>query len=466
MKSYLRFLSKNKLYIAVEVIGTSIAFAFAIPLLSFLGDKRSIDRGHNYKNIYAVCPIGTFETTAGLGPAISETVPEVEQYAQVYACPDNVVSFDGVHLQASCLAASTGLFDLFDIRLHRGMSSSLADRHNVLISESFASKLGLNPIGKSFVLAKEEYSIVGIFDDFHNSLLPVTDIIVSINSPVMDKQWKQPDAYWSDIYTLVQVSRGTKKKDLSEQCRKVCEEYYSAYYSQYPDNKRSIRIIRYDNISSNYNNRDLTRTWGLSLWAVEFFSVILLVFAVLNYVNLTVALSLKRGKEWSMKKLLGLSGIGVAVSLFAETFSITVFCFFSAYALSCIIVPYFNDFFLATNTFIELNSSITLEKCLVFFIFVVTLSAIAAIIPAWVCRRYSPADVVSGKYRTAVKGGTGSFLIGIQCFLIIILLSVSTLLFSQYKMMTGRPRGQVDDNVFVISGDYTAHLQTSVSDMM
>ena len=48
MKSYFRFLSKNKLYIVVEVIGISIAFAFLIPLLSFLEDKWAIDHGPDY----------------------------------------------------------------------------------------------------------------------------------------------------------------------------------------------------------------------------------------------------------------------------------------------------------------------------------------------------------------------------------------------------------------------------------
>ena len=43
MKSYLRFLSRNKLYTAIEVVGLSIALAFAIILGAVLIDKSQVN---------------------------------------------------------------------------------------------------------------------------------------------------------------------------------------------------------------------------------------------------------------------------------------------------------------------------------------------------------------------------------------------------------------------------------------
>lgn len=356
MKGYLRFLSKNRLYFIIEVIGISIAFAFSIPLLSFWGDKGAIDYCPDYKSIYAICPIGDFETTIGLGPKISESVPEIEQYAQIYTFDKNVVQLEGGSLQASGLAVNTGFYDLFNIVLLEGSPSPIADRRSILISKSFASKIASTPIGNTILFSGEEYHVIGVFDDIRNSLIPPTDIIFDINSPLLDEQWKMPAEYWDNIYTLIKVQQGVKTKDLFEKCILICKDYYSSYYSQHPDNQKNIKLIRYDRISSNINNDRLTQTWGLSLWAVELFGAILLVFAILNYVNLTVALSLKRGKEWSMKKLLGLSHIKTFESSFIETFFVTLSCFLIGYSLSHIIVPIFNDFFLATHTYIELLS--------------------------------------------------------------------------------------------------------------
>ena len=43
MKSYLRFLSRNKLYTAIEVVGLSIALTFLIVLGSILIDKSQVN---------------------------------------------------------------------------------------------------------------------------------------------------------------------------------------------------------------------------------------------------------------------------------------------------------------------------------------------------------------------------------------------------------------------------------------
>lgn len=44
MKSYLRFLSRNKLYTTIEVIGLSIALAFVLILSSYIIEEISTDR--------------------------------------------------------------------------------------------------------------------------------------------------------------------------------------------------------------------------------------------------------------------------------------------------------------------------------------------------------------------------------------------------------------------------------------
>ena len=43
MKSYLRFLSRNKLYTAIEVVGLSVALAFVIILGAVLIDKSQVN---------------------------------------------------------------------------------------------------------------------------------------------------------------------------------------------------------------------------------------------------------------------------------------------------------------------------------------------------------------------------------------------------------------------------------------
>ena len=80
MKSYLRFLGRNKLYTAIEVVGLSIAIAFAIPMLCYNNSIRLTSKGHeNYENIYSVCYNEMQGSSTKFGDFLKERIPEIEK---------------------------------------------------------------------------------------------------------------------------------------------------------------------------------------------------------------------------------------------------------------------------------------------------------------------------------------------------------------------------------------------------
>lgn len=455
MTEYLRFLLRNKYYILVEIIGISLAIAFAIPMLSFFSDKWEIDHGRDYRYIFAASPVGTLETTVGLGPQLAAAVPEIESYAQVFVSGENIIHLGGDALKASCMAVSPDFFRFFDIGFSSGYPISLSKREDVLVSARFAEALGSEPVGQSFTCAGKEYVVNGVFNGWSNSLLPSSDIIFNINAPLLDEQWALPADYWDNIATFVRIQTGAGINDVTEKCKTVCKAFYSSYYAKHPEAVDKFRLIRYDRISSNINNDFLTQTWGLSLWAIELFGLILFLFAILNFINLNVALSTNRGKEWGLKKLLGSSEKGIRLSSFLETLFVTSICFLLGYALSRYIVPVFNNFFHATHTYIEVDGSLTARKVLYYALFILFLSATTSFIPSGIAARFSPIDIVNGGYRAKIRKDTSNILIGIQCFISVILLSVSILFFAQYKKMVDRPQGKADNQAYVISGNYS-----------
>ena len=53
MKSYLRFLSRNKLYTAIEVVGLSVALAFVLLIGSYVWQEYSISHENpDFEKIY------------------------------------------------------------------------------------------------------------------------------------------------------------------------------------------------------------------------------------------------------------------------------------------------------------------------------------------------------------------------------------------------------------------------------
>ena len=57
MKSYLRFLSRNKLYTAIEVVGLSVALAFVIVLSSYIVDDMSTNDVLKNTFLVVICAV-------------------------------------------------------------------------------------------------------------------------------------------------------------------------------------------------------------------------------------------------------------------------------------------------------------------------------------------------------------------------------------------------------------------------
>ena len=79
MKSYLRFLSRNKLYTAIEVIGLSVAIAICLPTLSYMVRLHRINRAHpDHESIYSLCVSRMQTSSPGIGKYLQENIPEIE----------------------------------------------------------------------------------------------------------------------------------------------------------------------------------------------------------------------------------------------------------------------------------------------------------------------------------------------------------------------------------------------------
>ena len=127
-------------------------------------------------------------------------------------------------------------------------------------------------------------------------------------------------------------------------------------------------------------------------------ALILLVCAIFNYINLTVAQAGKRAKEMATRRLLGESVWGVVVRYFKESALFTSACFIIGLLLALCLLPVFNDM---------LKTQISLPVSLLVFLITVAallvISTVCGIIPAMVVSRFNPIDVVKGSLRIKNK---------------------------------------------------------------
>ena len=142
MKSYLKFLSRNKLYTAIEFIGLAVSLAFVILIGSYVRQQWQVARGYpEWKKTYAVgLTYNSVEMAprGGMAELLKENVPEIEK-SSIYSYLGIGGTVGGVPIHDGMIAgANPDFLDLFPIRWVSGNPDALLESHTVAVKEQFA----------------------------------------------------------------------------------------------------------------------------------------------------------------------------------------------------------------------------------------------------------------------------------------------------------------------------------------
>ena len=197
MNSYLKFLSRNKLYTAIEFIGLAVSLAFVIIIGSY---GENPDRERIYVPGLPMFPALTY----GFPDAIGD-IPEIESVSRM--C--NVVVHPvvgGEQIEAESAGVEPAFFEICpEFRFVEGAADILSAPSNVILAASFAGKHGLS-VGETLEISGDSYVVGAILEDLKGTVIKPYDLFM--NAAVYKDNWQPFDNYGSTI-TLVKVRPGT-----------------------------------------------------------------------------------------------------------------------------------------------------------------------------------------------------------------------------------------------------------------
>ena len=179
MKSYLKFLSRNKLYTAIEFIGLAVSLAFVILIGSYVRQQVRIARGEpEWKHIYAVgvdYDCVQRAPRAGLAGLFKDNIPEIEK-ATDFSSLGLGGKLDGETLNdADCIQVSPDFLDMFRIQWVAGDPSMLRTGENIAVSERFAQEFSPDSdiIGKVYENSQGQKTVVAVYRDLGTSMFNI-----------------------------------------------------------------------------------------------------------------------------------------------------------------------------------------------------------------------------------------------------------------------------------------------------
>ncbi len=448
MKSYLKFLSRNKLYTAIEAVGLIVSLALVLIIGMWVRDQLGLagtKAGENQLYLLSQKEESMISRMVYRDIDALRTYPEIRQAAAFI--PVSVTVGNGEERRKmGVLAGDSSLLDLVSLSVVSGSTASLSSGSGIALSASAARQLfpDTDPVGRvltigdncqgSILSQEDPMTVVAVVEDPDYTLLPDFAVFCPEEADI------------SLVQRLTGIGLGFMHLVFVEL---VPGADAAAFSAKYPD-------LKLTSGSDLYFTSESSAAWrhGKVLYLVILIvlGIVLLLSALLNYVNLSSAISGSRAKEMATRRLLGESRKEIVRRIVLESVLFAGICYIFSVLLAIAVVPVLNSLFanvLAVPFRVVPNPFFWLFSVGL----VLVVGIVGGLVPATILSSYRPIDVVSGAVRRRRKATFNKVCIILQTALAMVLTAMAFAMVFQLRHLESLDLGiDPEENLFYYRG--------------
>ena len=472
IKAALRNFRRNKIFGLINIVGLAIGMASALILVLYVINELGFDSFHEKADrIYRVedqrgpDPANRgFFTMPPLAPAMKSTFPEIRDITRIVLWKRNVlVSYqDKKFIETNIAMADSSLFDVFTIPFLQGNPKDALRRPNtIIITEKTARKFfgNADPIGKSILFDNNtNYEITGVVSElpanshfFFDFIIPGDYTGTDWGDGCLQTYLTLPEKY--DYNKLEAKFPDFILKQMGPWIEKETGKPVAEFFKD-KNNQVSFHLKPLRSVYLHHNMEGIPGLDGLmlrfgSIKNVILFSILaafVLLIASINFINLSMARSLKRTTELSLRKVMGARKDSLISQFLVESMLIS----FAALLLALIILksslPFFNHYLGTFLRFSDISYLFLASLAITFLV-----GIISGLFPAFQLSSVNPAGILGKKSgSTTGRSRLSLILLTIQFIISIGLIIATTIIFLQLSFMNKRELGFSKDLVLLI----------------
>ncbi|MBL7930875.1 MAG: ABC transporter permease [Bacteroidia bacterium] len=467
----LRNLWRNKFFSLVNILGLSVGIACCLIIFLYAKNELSYDQFHERKdNIYQLVadmtnPNGEVQklSVTGMmpGPGFKKQLPEIQEYVRIQN--DNfIVKKNNEVFDQELFYCDETFFSVFSFPLLKGNpNTALKDMHSVVLSEKTALKYfgKENPIGQRLEMntgrKTESFIVSGVMKDAPKNSSIKPEMMI----PMKFSQSQYDDVQWGNFFlnTFFLIKPGTDltkletkfnsiyQREAAEQIKEMAEKY----------GMKDKIVFKLQPLLKMHLSEDYPATNGLADASKPVYSYILsgialfvLLIASFNFINLTVARSLKRSKEIGIRKAIGSLRSQLVIQFLGESFVICMVAFLFAILLVQLLLPFFNT---VSDRSLSFSYLFDLKLVLGFVSLFLLTGLLAGFYPALVLSRFKPVETLYGKLKYSGKNYISKVLVVVQFTLSIFLIIATVTIYRQFNFLVDFDLGYDDSNILTVS---------------
>lgn len=493
MKYFFRFLKNNPLYAVINVVGLALSLMFVILIGDYTYRQFSIDKWHrNHERIYV---LGTENGNSLLSwpdcaLSLKDRYPEVEDVCCVYMHNGKIKHEDRVYEEAqgdnagNIMLADSNFFRFFDFKMIDGdRETALDSPEKCVVTESLAKALfpdgnalgqPLQIEGTRYVFVSDDngdpydsslvYTVSGVIKDLDKTVfLNETAVIANFErAPQVLGYRLRNDLMASgplgSTLSFLMLRPGASLEDKIEDLTSYCIESIPVF--NFYGNRKAAIIPLDDLMFAPQNTGAGLQTGDKSLLGILLAVVLaILMFAVTNYINLTVANTGFRAKEMATRRLLGSDGLGISLELIGESTLMVFISFIIGGALALLLEDKVAVLFKGK---IDILKDINFSTVSVSLLFIVLTGIISGIMPTISLSKYKPIDVVKGSFRYHSKMVLSRIFIILQNVITMTMMTATLTILLQMNHLVNAPLGYNTENIYRVSSDNPEVLRNAL----
>ncbi|WP_339607876.1 FtsX-like permease family protein [uncultured Roseivirga sp.] len=454
LKFIVRKLRKEKLYSFVNIAGLTVGLTAFLLIALYVRDELSFDNFHENKgNIYRVI---NNHKDWGYSPRVptdyveiaSDFIPQIENQTRlsIVGRPTLLSRHEGDIYAEDVFYVDQNFFEFFNFPLLDGKPNSVFSTElQAVISQEFKESFfgDTNPLGKEIKIDKDfVVTISGVATNPPKNSTIQFDMLLYKQGQF--KNTFEETHGFNTVMTYVSLSPETDPVSVEDELNKLKDKPVYASALEY-DNYELLPLLS-QRLHAPYEGDAFDKNDISFVILFSGIGSIVLLLAIINYINLVTAQANKKTKEIGLRKVIGASKYQLIFYQLVESTTITLVAFIMAFAISERLLNTFNE---VLDKDISLNY-FSSDFFLWVLVFGLLLGFLSGIYPALFIARFQPLALLQkSSVSLGRKGYLRKFLVLFQFVTSGVLLVVLFIISGQMKFMKEKDLGYNTD--FLVS---------------
>ncbi|GAB3895784.1 ABC transporter permease [Spirosoma agri] len=475
LKIALRIFRKDNTFTLINVVGLATGLAVALLIIQYVRFELSYETTNplanrlvrltlDYMNGGTVDAQDT-ETNPPIGPEAKRKMSEVVNYTRAYPIGEPNVTVqigETYYLVDKVYAVDSSFFAMFNYPRLRGSRAGLFTRpRQVVLTKKMALTYfnTLDVLGKTLKIAKSEgnvlFDVVGVVPDSPANTHMKFDMLVSYPTMLSDFGEREDNWNGNNTLTYLQLADNASYEGFTKSLvafnERLVNEKKLKNHRVIGQKIGDIHLYSHKNFETEPNGE------AQSVYFLLGVAFLVLLSALVNYVNLTTAKALDRAREIGMRKVVGSTQRQIKAQIFTETVLINVVAGLLAVGLVAVLRPVFVEVAGLPEGFTVFQDAFFWGSVGVFLSLSIVLSGFY---PAFVLSSFDPITVLKGNFSHSTKGiFLRKSLVVFQFAITLILLVQTFAVYRQVDFLREQNLGVSIDHTLVVKAPVGSNAQ-------